>query len=183
MFLLGHKQEGRLLEIGCGKGGFLRLAENYFSVEGIDISQYAIDSVKHHFGERIRVANIEDFSIEPARYDVIIAFNLIEHLKRPGEAIPRVTNGLRGDGIFIGSVPYNAKLVGRIVTYFGNMIDRTHISTFSPDTWLKLFKQSGFSEEIFFGEVPFGRNHCRYLFGRYWPHLALNLMFLCKKTS
>jgi hypothetical protein len=95
-----------------------------------------------------------------------------------------VTNGLRGDGIFIGSVPYNAKLVGRIVTYFGNMVDSTHISTFSPDTWLKLFKQSGFSEEIFFGEVPFGRNHCLLSYsgvtGRTW---LFNLMFCVRKTS
>ncbi len=179
--LLKYKHGGRLLEIGCGKGGLLRLAENFYSVEGIDVSQYAITSIKPHFGERVQSADIETSQIAEASYDVIVAFNILEHLRQPEAAIQKIWIGLSRDGILVGSVPCNDKLVGRTVTQIGNIFDRTHISTLAPDAWMHLFTQSGFQEVTFFGEVPFGRNHCLYLNGGTWPYLAFNLMFICKK--
>lgn len=181
--LLEYKQAGRLLEIGCGKGGFLSLAEKYFSVEGIDISKYAIDSIKTHFGNRVQVADFVNWEIEPFGYDVIIAFNILEHLLEPRDAIQKIARGLREEGYLIGSVPFNANLVGQSITRIGNFLDRTHLSTFSPDLWLELFSMAGFKDVIFFGEITFGRNHNKYLFGKFWKIVAFNLMFVCRKDN
>ena len=41
IFKLGHKS-GRLLNIGCNYGFFLRVCEPYFDTYGVDISRYAI---------------------------------------------------------------------------------------------------------------------------------------------
>lgn len=181
--LMDHIPGGNLLEIGCGKGGLLDLARAHYEIEGIDISRHAIQSIRGQFGDRVRVANIEWSPLPSRRFDVIAAFNILEHLKRPDRALVKIYQALRGGGILAGSVPYYAGLVGRIVTRIGNFIDRTHVSTLPPDAWMRIFNHIGFDKVTFFGEIPFGRNHCRYLYGSHWPHFAFNLMFICQKAG
>lgn len=179
--LLEHKQGGSLLEIGCGTGGFLRLAEANFAVEGMDISSYAINAIRPHFGERVSVYNVEQRPLPRNRYDVIVVFNILEHLRQPHKVIDKLAAALNPGGVVIGSVPNNQKILGRLITYAGNQVDRTHVSTLPPDAWQRMFRHSGFQSVDFFGEVNLGRNHCRYIRHPLWPHLAFNLMFVCKK--
>lgn len=179
--LLERRKAGKLLEIGCGKAGFLRLAEQHFDVEGIDLSAYAIDSIRGHFGERVKVMNIEHHPLPPARYDIVVVFNILEHLRRPPQVVDRIFTALAPGGLMIGSVPNNQGWVGGAVTRIGNFFDRTHLSTFSPDVWQRIFKKAGFHTIDFFGEVTLGRNRCRYLRGKSWPKLAFNLMFTGEK--
>lgn len=179
--VLSYKTSGSLLEIGCGLGGFLKLAEVHFSVEGMDISRTAIATIHPHFGDRVRVFNIDQHFLPQAGYEVIAAFNLLEHLRQPHKAIDKLYHALNPEGIIIGSVPNNFSLVGGFNTRLGNFFDRTHISTFTPDTWNRIFQHAGFQHIHFFGELPLGPNHCRFLSGRLWPYLAFNLMFICQK--
>ena len=181
--LLSHKPGRRLLEVGCGEAGFLRLAENHFDVEGIDISKTAIRAIQPHFKERVRVLNIEQKQLPGSRYDVIVAFNILEHLNQPNKAAHKLNTALAPGGMVLGSVPHNANLVGSLMTRLGNFIDRTHQSTFTPDTWRRIFTHAGFKQIHFFGEINFGRNHCRYLTGQFWPFMAFNLMFILKKEA
>jgi SAM-dependent methyltransferase len=172
---------GKLLEIGCGTGGLLRLADAHYEVEGIDISRHAVQTLRAQFGERVRAADIEISPLPAARYDLVVAFNILEHLRRPEKAAAKIFQALRPGGLLVGSVPYNAHLVGRLVTRIGNHFDRTHISTLPPDAWMRILKHAGFAEVQFFGEIPFGRNRCRYLTGDGWENLAFNLMFIGSK--
>lgn len=176
-----NTDSGRLLEIGCGKGGFLRLAEAHFDVEGVDISDYAIESSRAHFGSRVRIANIVEDDLPAASYDVIAVFNILEHLRMPGPVIKKLAAALKPGGLLVGSVPNNNSLVGGVVTQIGNFFDRTHVATYTPEKWRALFQADGFQQIRFLGEVTVGRNRCIYLKGPLWPHLSFNLMFLCKK--
>lgn len=179
--LMGYKRAGNLLEIGCGKAGFLQLAEKHFKVEGMDISEYAIETIKHHFGSRVRVGNVEQNALPHNRYDVVAVFNILEHLRQPRLVVDRLYSSLMQDGLVIGSVPNNYSLIGSLVTWLGNFVDRTHVSTFEPERWKRIFQQAGFRKIHFFGEVTLGRNRCHYLRGNLWPHLSFNLMFICIK--
>ena len=78
-------------------------------------------------------------------------------------------------------MPNNYGLVGGVVTRLSNYVDRTHISTFTPEVWRRLFQQAGFSRVDFFGEVTVGRNRALYVRRRFWPHVSFNLMFVCVK--
>jgi len=179
--LLSCKQAGTLLEIGVGKAGFLRLAQQHFSVEGIDISAQAVEALIPHFGERVRRADVEAHSLPHQRYDAIAIFNVLEHLRRPAAVIARLHRALNPGGVVIGSMPNNYGLVGGLSTRLGNYFDRTHCSTFPPVVWRGLFQQAGFARIQFFGELTIGRNAALYLRGPLWPHLAFNLMFACHK--
>lgn len=181
--LRAFKTGGRLLEIGCGKAGFLRQAEPFFEVEGVDISPHAIEGLSGHFGERVRVANIEEQALPLERYDAVAAFNLLEHLQRPDEAIEKIFAALAPGGVTLGSMPNNFGLIGGINTRLTNFFDRTHVSTYPPERWRALFQQAGFTKIHLFGEVTFGRNLCVYLRGGLWRYFSFNLMFVCEKQA
>jgi len=179
--LLDRCASGKLLEIGCGTGGFLRLAESHFDVEGIDISKYAIQQIQPHFGERVRVGNVEQNSLPHNRYDAVIVYNILEHLRKPEKVVKRIYAALKPGGVMIGSVPNNQPFLGSFITRMGNFVDRTHVSTFRPEKWQHIYLHAGFSKIELFGEVNIGRNHCLYLHGACWPYLSFNLMFVCTR--
>ena len=179
--ILRHKTNGKLLEIGCGKGEFLKLAIEHFDVEGMDVSEYALNSLRKFLGKKAIEGNIENADLKPGNYDVIVVFNLLEHLKDPRKVIKKLHKGLKKGGIVIGSVPNKFGLIGNMATSAMNFVDRTHCSVYTPDHWHSLFKEAGFKEINFFGEVLKNRNSNRYVKNRFWKHLSFNLIFLCRK--
>lgn len=179
--ILTHKKGGKLLEIGCGKGEFLKLAKRHFDVAGIDISQYTIDCIKHSFGAKVKRGNIEAEELISDYHDVIAIFNVLEHLRRPGIVIDKIYHSLTKGGIVIGSVPNNSTLIGRVHTALANCFDKTHCSTYPPHRWRALFRETGFEGIHFFGEVMLGRNFSLYIRNRFWQYLSFNLIFLCEK--
>jgi len=179
--VIKHKQGGRLLEVGCSKGGFLRMAIKHFDAEGIDISQHVVDTLKPTLGCRIQALNIESAELAPDHYDIIAAFNVFEHLREPRPVVEKMYTSLKEDGILIGSVPNKCGPVGSVVTALGNLMDRTHCSTYSPDTWGRLFRQVRFAEIVLFGEVNLGKNLCLYVKNTLWRYVSTNLMFVCIK--
>lgn len=173
---------GRLLEIGCGKGELLRLALKHYQVEGIDISDYAVRSLRGIKGARVRRANLEVDPLPKQQYELAAAFNVLEHLKQPETGLARLSAALRPGGALVGSVPFNARLLGRAHTLLSNIVDRTHVSTFGPARWMALMQAAGFQQVRFFGEVMLGKNVCAYLSGPLWQWAAFNLMFVARKA-
>lgn len=179
--LLIHKNSGRLLEIGCGEGNFLKECKQYFDVSGFDVSKYAIDKSKKLLGDNVSLGNIEKNNLQSNYYDVIVVFNLLEHLKNPANVIEKLYRALKKEGVLIGSVPNNFGVVGGLATLISNIIDKTHCSTYPPRIWYKYFIDEGFKSVSFFGEIMIERNKSFYVKNRFWKFLSFNLMFVCKK--
>lgn len=71
---------GRLLDVGFGNGGFMKLAtEMGWRAEGIDFDAKAVDVARSR-GLNVRCAGIEDFQAEAGQYDVITLSHVIEHV-------------------------------------------------------------------------------------------------------
>ena len=94
---------GRALDIAMGNGrNAIYLAKMGFDVEGVDISEEAIKSVREaakRVGVTIkaRIADLEgNYEIEKGIYDVIVCFN---YLYRP--LIPQIKDGLRKGGVVV----------------------------------------------------------------------------------
>jgi SAM-dependent methyltransferase len=101
-----------------------------FSVEGLDISRSAVAGLTGEFGDRVRQADIASEPLPASRYDVIVLFNVLEHLRDPGPVLDKCYRALKADGVLIGSVPNNFGLVGRTVTGLTNYFDC--VSALSP---------------------------------------------------
>jgi SAM-dependent methyltransferase len=176
-----YVKQGSLLEIGCGQGNFLRVADEHFTIEGIDISSYVVKNITDLPADNIRRADIERASLPERAYEVIAAFNVLEHLLDPPPVLEKIRRALREDGLFVGSVPYNGALIGRVHTAITNLLDQTHVSTYRAGRWHRLFGTAGFREIQLFGEVMLGKSWSFYIQNRLWPYLALNLMFVARR--
>ena len=124
---------------------------------------------------------IEEEQPPRRRYDMIEAFNILEHLERPGKVIEKLSKSLREGGLFMGSVPFNAGFLGKVHTALTNVFDKTHVSTFSPQRWLALLERAGFRDVLIFGETLIGGRETIYLKHRFWRPLWFNMMFSCER--
>ena len=181
--VLAHKAQGRLLDIGSGGGGFLELAASRFDVRAVDISAYAASRLPSTLQDRVTVGDVESIPLPGQSYDVVTAFNVLEHLRRPSVVIRKVSTALAPDGIFVGSVPCNAGLIGSLHTAITNYFDRTHRSCYKIAAWHKAFRKADLPDTHFFGETMIDGSICTYIFTPLWPHLSLNMMFLSRKPS
>lgn len=128
-----------LLDIGCGYGKFLDVASHDFRITGIDPSDYAIREVRRLIPRAtLSVSTIESFRSR-IRYDVVTAFDVLEHLEDPEQAIEKIRRLLSNDGVFMCVVPVYDGPFGTI----GGWLDRdpTHLQKWDRWTWLRLFEK------------------------------------------
>jgi len=141
------KENGRLLDIGCGEGYFLKRIQQYFDAFGSDISQEGIYNAKT-IADKTHFVNT-DASHLPYKsdtFDIIVAFDLIEHLRYPAMFIKEAFRTIRTGGILIIKTPnpnsFGAKTKGDL--WYGKC-DKTHISIYPLNVWKKLLKNIGFN--------------------------------------
>ena len=158
------RTSGRLLEIGCGDGILSALLSNVFDITAVDISSAAIEKAsKLVHPDRLRVMDIEKGDLG-REYDIVLALNVLEHLRHPGPAILKIRESLQKGGLFIFSVPNNYYL-GKVATLIMGLVDRTHISALTRDEWTALLKMSDFKTvQILNGIVlrPFKQEFAKY---------------------
>lgn len=104
----------RVLDAGCGYGyGSFMLSGGSKEVVGIDISEEAIQIAERRYSNpnlEFLLMNAEEMSFNN-QFDVIVAFENIEHLEAPGLFLDKVRLYLEPDGVFIVSTP-NKKYTG-----------------------------------------------------------------------
>lgn len=181
--LTEYKTGGKLLDLGCGDGGFVGIANPHFQVEGIDLQPEPILPPRPGAAPRIVRANINNVQLEPGMYDVITMFNLLEHLPAPYPVLQEAHAGLKPGGILFGSVPNNRWLAGKIHTLVSNLFDKTHCSTFHPAKWLGYLRRAGFRSSALFGEVLLGRRGFYCSVPGVWETISFNFVFVCTKEQ
>lgn len=96
----------RLLDVGCGGGGFLRRARDRgFKVFGVDYNRERLETVGAELGVGVFAGSLEDFVRErpDERFDVVCIFEVVEHLDDPGRWLDLMRGLLRPGGLlFIG---------------------------------------------------------------------------------
>ncbi|MDB6177194.1 cyclopropane-fatty-acyl-phospholipid synthase [Paracoccus sp. Z330] len=73
------RRSGRLLEIGCGWGGFAERAADRgdFATKGLTLSQAQADFARQRLGRRAEIA-IQDYRDEQGRFDHIVSIEMFE---------------------------------------------------------------------------------------------------------
>jgi len=94
----------RALDIGCGVGLLLdRLRAQGYETVGIERSAAAEQAVAA--GHRVHAIDIESEVALDERFDVVTLTHLLEHLRRPEDALRWVRRHLRPSGLAIVEVP------------------------------------------------------------------------------
>lgn len=178
--ITAHMPRGRLLDIGIGRGDLIRIAAGRFDVRAMDVSPHAASGLPPELRQRLTVGDIEADAIPEPPYDVVTAFNILEHLRHPLAVIRKVRLSLKPGGVFIGSMPSNTHVIGALHTALTNYFDKTHRSCYKVSTWRKAFSKAGFRDSRYFGEIMLDGLMCKYIHSPLWPHVALNLMFVAR---
>ena len=72
-----------ILDIGCGKGFMLydfKKANPKFSIEGIDISKYAVENAKPEVKEFLKVGNAEKLNYQDNTFDLVVSITTVHNL-------------------------------------------------------------------------------------------------------
>jgi 2-polyprenyl-3-methyl-5-hydroxy-6-metoxy-1,4-benzoquinol methylase len=141
-----RRKEGRCLEIGCATGEFAALLHNKgWEVTGIDISEEAIRHAKARFHSIdfrcVDVANLDN----EEKFDLVCAFEVIEHVLSPGEFLQQAARVLSDEGVLVLSTP-NYDCARRLgpESWIGFHTSFEHLYFFSPTTVQKYSDLRGF---------------------------------------
>jgi 2-polyprenyl-3-methyl-5-hydroxy-6-metoxy-1,4-benzoquinol methylase len=106
-----YRQKGTLLDVGCGQGDFLVEAK----AQGWDAvgTEYSPSAIRLCRGRGLAVVEGE-FSAEALgeeRFDIVTAFEVIEHVRDPNQLLRTIVRVLRPGGLFFCTTPnFNAML-------------------------------------------------------------------------
>ena len=77
------KDNAKILDIGCGKGFFLKDLKDYnntFEVHGVDISKYAIKNAHPDIKHSITHSNANQLKWKNNYFDLVVSFNTLHNL-------------------------------------------------------------------------------------------------------
>lgn len=152
----------RVLDVGCRYGALTRSYLHGNHVVGLDVDRWALQEAAG-FGIDTHWADAEQgLPFEDDTFDVVVAGELLEHVRDPGQLVSEARRVLRAGGTFVGSVPNGFRLKNRLRFLAGRKpeTDPTHLHLFSPEELHALL--GGFEEaRLHFISSRFVRLHPR----------------------
>lgn len=138
-------REPRILDVGCGTGLFLHLAEQSgMKPQGIELSQSAAEYGRIKYNLDIYSGTLESADLPAESFDVITMSHVLEHLPDPVAALRRLAESLKPGGLLFLSVPNfdsaEARFFGR--RWFSLDAPR-HLYQFTPDSLSKTLAAAG----------------------------------------
>lgn len=100
-FLPRHRPV-RVLEAGCGSTSHLCLQPSW-KISGIDLSEQQL-ARNHHLQEKI-LGNLETYQWQEGRFDLIVCWDVLEHLPNPEKALANLFCALAPGGILVLAFP------------------------------------------------------------------------------
>jgi methionine biosynthesis protein MetW len=136
----------RVLELGCATGfiGELLIRNKGCSVVGVEIDAAAAKQAEGR-GLEVLVGSLEDPAFRatiPGGFDVVVADDVIEHLRDPEPVLRDVRRWVKADGRAIVAVPniatwsmrYRLLVRGSFEYEDTGLLDRTHLRFFTWDS-------------------------------------------------
>ena len=160
---------GRLLDIGCGSGSFLALAQKRgWEPHGVEMSPGLSSACERNLGTRVITGRFEDVKLPAGRFDVVTMWDVIEHVIDPGFCIRKVKELLRPGGLAVFCTPDEESILARTgLAFYKLTLSRYrypafalhppyHTYFFSRKGFIRLLEDSGltvtscYSQEAFF---------------------------------
>lgn len=122
---LPNKKNMKILDVGCWSGMLSYLLKHMnHDVTALDSNEKYIKLVDKHVKCKTVHGNVEEVStLIKEQFDVIIASQVLEHVKDDNKAIKEMHNILKDKGIMIITVPIQKNLLSKEHHHFYNFYD------------------------------------------------------------
>ncbi|RPI03779.1 MAG: class I SAM-dependent methyltransferase [Calditrichaeota bacterium] len=143
------KDQGRMLDVGCGHGFFLHHARlKGYEVEGVEISVAAAQHISESLDIVVHLHNFDEDLNFSGAFDIICLWHSLEHFREPLLVLEQLWNSLTPGGRIFIEVPnllslgFRMSLPGR--RWQGGNHPRYHRSFFTADTLMSTLQMTGF---------------------------------------
>jgi SAM-dependent methyltransferase len=154
------RSSGRLLEIGCAGGIFLDEARRAgFVVAGIELNETMVQHAREQLELDVTCGAFESADLAAASYDVVVAQDVLEHVRDPRAFVGKVAAVLAPGGTFVVRGPLEAEVKVELYRYLRRMLRRRdrrlrsapyHLQGFTPASFRRLIRETGLSMRYFY---------------------------------
>jgi len=137
---------GRLLDVGCGIGTFLHLAqESGWETHGVDPSESGTAFAHAQYGLNVFCGNLFDANFPDRHFDVITLYHVLEHISQPNPLLDELRRILKPKtGRLVIEVPNGGSIQSRLQKEKWPYVHPTdHLYYFSAQTLSKLLRKHG----------------------------------------
>lgn len=171
-------------DIGCSTGAFIEAADQFgFETEGFELSTEAIELAPERIRKKIIRADVnQHLESTSQRYNLITAYDILEHMQDPRAFLVSLKKSLEPSGVLAIATPDTSHFLRRIMGVAWPMLQpMQHTVLFSRKGLKKLLEELGFIDvKIFRGQKVLT---LRYLFDQVKepsPSLGKFLSFVAK---
>lgn len=145
---------GRLLDVGCGGGNFLRAAKRkaIWDVVGLEPIEHAAQQAERYAACEIRHTTLEQAGFPHDSFAVVSMLGVLEHVHDPIEVLKSARSLLQSDGLLAVYVPnfnyLRLKDTGPVcfarTRRWSKLHPQEHLHQFTPQTLLSMLTTCGF---------------------------------------
>lgn len=141
-YLLSLQKSDVVLDVGCGKGFYLKFITPYVShAVGLDISKDALKKAKIHIPNAdLVLADCNNMPFRANVFSKIMLLEILEHTERPKDVVTEADRCLKKLGFLVVSTPYRERIsqiqcpwCKKKIPIFG------HLHSFSEENLFPLF--------------------------------------------
>ena len=141
--------KGRLLDVGTAAGAFVAAARKRgWDAEGCEPNRWMADWGTRHYGITIRQGDVFEQSYEPASFDVITLWDVIEHTPDPKAVLDRCRSLLKPGGVLVVNYPDIGSWIARALGRRWLFLTSVHLWYFDRRTIRHILERVGFGVEV-----------------------------------
>jgi SAM-dependent methyltransferase len=149
-FVRRFHASGRLLDLGCAYGFFLKEAQRYFDVTGIELAEDAAQACRQAGLQVYSGVADEATMARVGEVDVITLFDVIEHLPQPRDTLALCCRYLKPGGVIVLTTGDFAALTARLAgAKWRLMTPPQHLWFFTRESLRRMALPLGLSMEHF----------------------------------
>lgn len=161
-------RSGRLLDMGCGLGFFLKAMASYkaWDAYGCEISPAAVRYAREQLRlDKVICTRLQEADLPPASFDMIVMWDVLDHIPRPDPLLSHCRSLLKEDGILFIRSPnvvtqlFRARLMyalGRFQTGRKYLQASDHPHLYSMRSMRTLLERNGLGDVSFIHLHPIG---------------------------